>query len=86
MSHFDSDQVKDRELERQGQRMLHPGLRFVVIGLVLAIPGIVLVVGDWALPFGITLIFFGSLPFGVGLAMLLSASVARWAARHKLFA
>lgn len=66
--------------------MQRPGLRFLLIGLVLATPGIVLVVGDWALPLGITLIFLGSLPLGVGLAMVASASVARWAARHKLFA
>jgi hypothetical protein len=66
--------------------MIHPAIRFLLIGLIAAIPGIVLIAGDWALPLGIVLIFLASLPIGVGLAMLASASVARWAARHKLFA
>lgn len=78
--------VEDRQLERQGRRLVHPGLRFLLIGLIPAVPGVVLIAGDWALPLGIALILFASLPIGVGLAMLASASVARWAARHKLFA
>jgi hypothetical protein len=78
--------IKDRELERQGKRLFHPGIRFVLIGLAIAAPGIVLVAGGWAIPLGAILLAFGSLPITAGVAMLLSATVARWAARHKLFA
>jgi hypothetical protein len=83
-----SGSVKETQLERQGRRLAHPGWRFLVLAVVVAIPGIVLVEIDnsWSLPFGIALLLLASLPGGVGLALLLSSSVARWAARHKLFA
>jgi hypothetical protein len=35
---------------------------------------------------GLILVALASLPGMVGLALLVSATVARWAARHKLFA
>jgi len=61
---------------------------FLTLGLLVLIPGVVLVVIDnsWSLPFGIALILIASLPSGVGIALLMSGSVARWAARHRLFA
>ena len=33
-----SNSVRDRELERQGRRIGHPALRFLLIGALLAIP------------------------------------------------
>lgn len=78
--------VKDRELERQGQRMLRPAVRFLLLGSVLATPGIVMVAGGWVAPLGAVLLAFGSMPIAVAVALLVSSSVARWAARHKLFA
>ena len=78
--------VEDRELERQGQRMLPPARGFLLVAAILAIPGLLLVVTDLALQLGLIMLAFASLPGVVGLGLLLTASVARWAARHKLFA
>jgi hypothetical protein len=83
-----SHPVADPQLERQGRRMVRPGLRFLALGLLLLVPGIVLVIlgHNLALGIGILLILLSSLPGSVGVGLLTSASVARWAARHKLFA
>lgn len=80
--------VEDAALERQGRRMIRPAVRFVLVSLVLMIPGIVLVVvgHNGLLGLGIALIFLSSAPLAIGLGLLFSATVARWAARHKLFA
>jgi hypothetical protein len=80
--------VQEPQLERQGKKLAAPGWRFLALGLIVVIPGIVLVLIDnsWSLPFGIALILIASLPAGVGFALLTSSSVARWAARHRLFA
>lgn len=68
--------------------MIRPALRFLVLALLLLIPGIVLVIvgHDGLLGLGIALIFLSSLPGSVTFGLLVSSSVARWAARHKLFA
>ena len=83
-----SGSVREPQLERQGRRLTQPALRFLLLAAVVAIPGIVLVVIDnsWSLPFGIALLLIASLPGAMGVGLLFSASVARWAARHKLFA
>jgi hypothetical protein len=80
--------VEEPQLERQGRRLAHPSWRFLLMGALIAIPGIVLVeIGNsWSLAFGIVLLLIASLPAGVGIALLVSGSVARWAARHRLFA
>ncbi len=80
--------VEDPALERQGRRMTGPALRFLVVALVLLIPGIVLVIvgNDGLLGLGIALILLSSCPGAIGLGLLFSASLARWVARHKLFA
>lgn len=68
--------------------MVRPALRFLAISLVPMIPGIVLIaIGhDGLLGLGIALIFISSAPLAVALGLLFSGSIARWAARHKLFA
>ncbi len=78
----------DPELERQGKRMTAPALRFLAVSLIALIPGIVLVVvgSDGLLGLGIALIFLASVPLAAGFGLLFSGSVARWAARHRLFA
>jgi hypothetical protein len=87
-----SNPVQDPVLERQGKRMIAPAIRFIVIGAVLAIAGIVLIVigatGDhgWAIGFGIAALLLGSVPGTIGCGLLTGGAVARWAARHKLFA
>jgi hypothetical protein len=80
--------VKDRELERQGRRMGHSAGRFLLIGALVAIPGIVLVaIGHgWSIGVGAAVLLIASIPAFVGLGLLVSAAVSRWAARHKLFA
>ena len=80
--------VNEPALERQGRRMIRPALRFFAISLVPMIPGIVLIaIGhDGLLGLGIALILISSCPLAVGLGLLFSGSIARWAARHRLFA
>ena len=83
-----SRSVSEPQLERQGRRLAHPARRFLLLACLVAIPGIVLVAIDnsWSLPFGIALLLLASLPGAVAIGLLFSSSVARWAARHKLFA
>lgn len=83
-----SRRVRDGELERHGRRMTPPALRLILIGAVVMTPGILLVIlsSQALLGFGIALILIGSCPIGIAIAMLFSAGVARWAARHRLFA
>jgi hypothetical protein len=68
--------------------MLRPALRFLAVALLFLIPGIVVVVvtsGPW-IALGALLILLSALPGTVAVGLLVSASVVRWAARHKLFA
>ena len=83
-----SNSVQDRTLERQGRRLVSPAMRLALLGAIVAVPGVVLVIvaQHALLGLGIALILIGSGPIGIGLAMLCSATVARWAARHRLFA
>jgi hypothetical protein len=78
----------DRELERKGRRMGHSGSWFVVVGLLIAIPGIVLVLIDhgWSIGVGVAILLIASVPSAIGVGLLVSAAVSRWAARRKLFA
>jgi hypothetical protein len=80
--------VADRELERQGHRMGHSAGRFVLVGIVIAIPGIALLLIDhgWSIGVGIAVLLIASIPLVVGVGLLVSGAVSRWAARRKLFA
>ena len=68
--------------------MGRPGIRFVIVGLVLAIPGVILVALDhaWSIGFGAAILLLASIPVAFGIALLVSSGVTRWAARHNLFA
>jgi hypothetical protein len=68
--------------------MVRPALRFLAVAVVLAIPGILLIVLDhgWSVGVGIALLLLASIPAVVAGALLASGTVARWAARHRLFA
>ena|SRR5947209_3301241 len=79
---------QDRELDRQGSRFGRSGGRLLLIGILLAIPGVVLVVLDhgWSIGVGVAILLIASVPGIWGLALLVSAAVSRWAARRKLFA
>ena len=83
--------VQDPQLERQGRRLTGSGLRWLITGAVLAIPGLVMVVVGliaairWMWPVGIALLL-SSVPLFVAFSLLSSGAVSRWAARRKLFA
>jgi hypothetical protein len=83
-----SNSVRDRELERQGKRMIGPAVRFIAIAAVLAVAGIVLILigHGWSVGVGIAVLLLASVPGTIGFGLLSGGAVARWAARHKLFA
>ena len=80
--------LADRELERQGRRMGYSASRFVLVGVAIAIPGIVLLLIDhgWSVGVGIAVCLIASIPLVIGVGLLVSSAVARWAARRKSFA
>jgi hypothetical protein len=83
-----SNQVQDPVLERQGKRMIGPAIRFIAIASVLAVAGIVLIVigHGWSVGVGIAVLLLAGVPGTIGFGLLTGGGVARWAARHKLFA
>jgi hypothetical protein len=80
--------VADRELERQGRRMGSSASRFILIGIAIAVPGVVLLLIDhgWSIGVGIAVLLIAAIPVVVGIGLLVSSAVSRWAARRKLFA
>jgi hypothetical protein len=84
----DQQRVQDRELERQGRRFGHSAAWFLLVGLVVAIPGVVLILIDhgWSVGAGIAVLFIAAIPGTVGLGLLVSSAISRWSARRKLFA
>ena len=84
--------VQEPQLERQGRRLTGSGGRWLAIGALLAIPGIVLVVVGlvvgirWMWPVGIALLLLASIPLVVAFSLLSSGAVSRWAAKRKMFA
>jgi hypothetical protein len=80
--------VEEPELERQGRVLGATGWRFLVLGLLAAVPGGALVVftDGWAMAIGIAVLALAGCPAVVGAGLLLSSLVTRWSARHKLFA
>jgi hypothetical protein len=88
MSPQSTQNVADPELERQGRRLGRPSGRFLLVSLVLAIPGIVLILLDhgWSVGVGIAILLIATIPAAVGAGLFGSSIVARWSARHKSFA
>ena len=80
--------VKEPALERQGRRLGHSGGWFLLLAVLIAIPGVLLVVlgGTMASGVGVVVLVLASAPAIVGIGLLVSSAVARWSARHKLFA
>ncbi|HWF73789.1 MAG TPA: hypothetical protein VG186_10625 [Solirubrobacteraceae bacterium] len=80
--------VRDRELERQGKRIAAPARVFLPLGLVLAVPAVLLIVlaDSWAYELGWALFLLATVPAVVAATLLGTAAVARWAAREKPFA
>jgi hypothetical protein len=82
------NQVRDPVLERQGKRMIGPAIRLVAIAAVMAVAGIVLIVigHGWSVGVGVAVLLLASVPGTIGFGLFTGGSIARWAARHKLFA
>lgn len=82
------DQQVDRELDRQGRRLGRPGRWLILLAVLLAAPGLLLlVVGSGATHgVGIVLVSLAGAPALVGLGLLLANAVAWWSARDKPFA
>jgi hypothetical protein len=83
-----SRSVKDPVLERQGSRMIGPAIRFVAIAAVMAIAGVILIVigHGWSIGVGVAVLLLASVPGTLGIGLFTGGAVARWAARHRLFA
>jgi hypothetical protein len=88
MSHRPNATVADPELERQGKRLGRPAIPFLLIALGLAAPGLVMLIlgSSWVWAIGIALVAISLPAATVGVGAALSASIARWAARHRSFA
>lgn len=88
MENRQSTRVADPELERQGKQLAAPVAGFVLTAIVLAVPGIVLLIvaSSWAWALGLVLVVLAMPAAMVAVGALVSSAVARWAARHRLFA
>ena len=83
-----SNSVKDRELDRTGRRMIGPAARFIAIAAVLAVAGVVLILigHGWSIGVGVAVLLLAGVSGTIGFGLLTGGAIARWAARHKLFA
>lgn len=68
--------------------MGHSASRFLLVAVVIAIPGIILLLIDhgWSIGVGIAVLLIACIPLAVGTGLIVSGAVSRWAARRKLFA
>lgn len=68
--------------------MAGPAPWFLAVAVTLAAAGVVLLVlgHSWVFALGVTLAVLSGPPAVVGLALLASAAVARWSARHRPYA
>ena len=68
--------------------MIGPGLRLLAISAVVAVAGVVLILigHGWSVGVGIAVLLLASVPATIGVGLLTGGAIARWAARHRLFA
>jgi hypothetical protein len=81
--------VMEPALERLGRRLGHSAGWFLAIAVPLLVIGIVLIAvvnTTWAIAFGALAILLSSIPGTIGVGLLVSALISRWAARHRSFA
>ena len=80
--------VREPQLESQGRRLGRSGGWFLLLAVVIAIPGVLLAVlgSTPASGVGIVILAFAAAAAIVAAGLLLSSAVARWAARHRPFA
>jgi len=74
-AHARGDAPIDRDLDRAGRRLRKSGWPFVVIGVLVAAPGVILItLGDgWVVGIGIALVTLALVPTIAGIGLLLSA-------------
>lgn len=82
------ESVSEPELERKGKVFESTGVRFLLLGLVLAVPGIVLIIlgSGWVFALGLVLVALALVPGAVATGLVSTGVVARWTARHRPFA
>ena len=80
--------VPEAQLARQSRRFGHAGGWFLAIGLIVGVPGIVLIVlgPSWMPALGPALVAIAFVPWIVALSLLLSSAAAHWTARRRPFA
>jgi hypothetical protein len=83
-----SDDISDPLLERQGRAISRPAPSFLAVAIALLIVGVVLLLlgSGWVWALGIVLVFLAGIPLAVGVALLATGVVSRWAARRRPFA
>jgi uncharacterized Tic20 family protein len=83
-----SKHVEDPVLERQGKRMIGPAIRLIAVAAVMVAAGIVLILigHGWSVGLGIALLLLACVPGTIGFGLFTGGFIARWAARHNLFA
>ena len=80
--------VPEPQLERQARRLARPGAWFLLVGIALIVPGIVvfLIASGWLSALGIAVAVLGFPLVWIGLGATLSGGVAHWSAHHRPFA
>jgi uncharacterized membrane protein len=83
-----ADSVSEPALERKGTRFQANAARFLLLGIILVVPGIVMIIlgSGWVFALGLALLALGLVPGAVAIALLLAGVVARWTARERPFA
>jgi hypothetical protein len=78
----------DPQLQRIGRRLSAPGVRFLAIGLLPLVAGVLLLVltSGWPWALGIVLVALALAPLALGTSLLLGGGIAGWAARRRPFA
>jgi hypothetical protein len=80
--------VRDPQLARASGRLGTSGRWFLALGVIVGVPGVVLIIVGhaWVFAVGLALLAIAIAPIVVAAGLLLSSAVARWAARHRPFA
>jgi hypothetical protein len=83
-----SSDMYDPRLDRSERRLGRPAWMFLALAVVVAIPGVVLILAgnSWVRAIGIAVTAMACVPALVGIGLALGSLVAWWVAREKPFA
>lgn len=86
--HAERERPPDPQLRRTGRKLSRPGLRFLALGLLPLIAGVLLLLlaSGWPWVLGIVLVALSLPLFGLGFGLLLGGGIAGWASRRRPFA